>query len=285
MGCAQSTEGVSPAVSLAQTYERLALDGWTDEDLTAFIGAVSAQGKLPEYDQILAAAKHPSLPEEDHTGAAFFDALAWYTDKTVIRRLDGQLTLADVDAAVDLWARQYADAAIQGGDATGRRQKWKLLQKLKLIEREIKGRAAGGQGSFYPYSPHELNQVDASKPWNEANTIDTAEEFEARVIAGSYAQPVLVKYGLPYCAHCLLLEHLGSVPAAAEKYRGKVDVVKLWWDPHDPAKADITAVARAQGVTSSPFFMVYSAGKVLAQGYAFPDENGDGLEDLLAGVV
>ena len=105
------------------------------------------------------------------------------------------------------------------------------------------------------------------------------------MIEASHDKPVLVKFGLTYCAHCLLLEQMGSVPAVAEKYGDAMDVYKLWWNPHDEAMAEITAVAGEQGVTSSPLFILYKDGEIVKSGYGFPDEKGEGLEDFLAGHI
>jgi thioredoxin-like negative regulator of GroEL len=130
-----------------------------------------------------------------------------------------------------------------------------------------------------------MTQIDGADAWNAANTIDTRAEFDDRVITASYDRPVLVKYGLTYCAHCLLLEQMGSVPALADRYKDDLDVVKLWWNPSDPQMAEITRVAQEQGVTSSPYFMLYEDGQIVKHGYGFPDETGDGMQDFLEGYV
>ena len=70
--------------------------------------------------------------------------------------------------------------------------------------------------------------------------------------------------------HCLLLEQLGSIPAAQEKYGDSVDVFKLWWNPKDPSMKAISDLATQQGVTSSPYFIVYDQGQPVSAGYAFP---------------
>jgi hypothetical protein len=85
--------------------------------------------------------------------------------------------------------------------------------------------------------------------------------------------------------HCLLLEQLDSVRAVADKYGDDMDVHKVWWNPNDPSMAEISNLTINEGVSSSPYFMVYKDGEVVRQGYGFPDEKGQGLEELLDGVV
>ena len=68
--------------------------------------------------------------------------------------------------------------------------------------------------------------IDSSSRFNQTNTIRSRIEFEEKVKTASFDKPVLVKFGLTYCAHCLLLEQLGSVPAVAEKYSEKMNVYK-----------------------------------------------------------
>ena len=48
---------------------------------------------------------------------------------------------------------------------------------------------------------------------------------------------------------------------------------------------NIADVAHEHGVTSSPYFSLYENGRVVSEGYAFPDENGGGMEDFLDGYV
>ena len=162
-----------------------------------------------------------------------------------------------------------------------RRQTWKHIQKLSLLEREIQ---AQGE-TYYPYDAAKMMQINHNNAWNAAHTIDSAAEFDAKVRQASYDKPVLVKYGLTYCMHCLLLEQLDSVHAVADKYGDDLDVYKVWWNPNDPAMAEISNLTTNEGVTSSPYFMVYKDGQVVREGYAFPDEKGNGVEHLLQGVV
>ena len=76
-----------------------------------------------------------------------------------------------------------------------------------------------------------------------------------------------------------------AVERLAKKYEGDLFVKKLWWNPHDPQMEEITRVAGEQGVTSSPFFILYENGEIVKSGYGFPDEKGEGMEDFLKGVL
>ena len=127
--------------------------------------------------------------------------------------------------------------------------------------------------------------IDGADAWNATHTLESRAAFNKEVLEASYEQPVLVKFGLTYCAHCLLLEQLGSVPALAKKYEDEISVKKLWWNPHDPNMEEITRVAGEQGVTSSPYFILYENGEVAKSGYGFPDEQGEGMEDFHAGYI
>ena len=89
-----------------------------------------------------------------------------------------------------------------------------MVQKLKILEKTIK---QSGK-SYYTYRAKKLGQVSYDNEWNRKNTIKSTRDFERRVIEGSWTRPVLVKFGLTYCVHCLLMENLGSVPAVAKKY-------------------------------------------------------------------
>ena len=100
-------------------------------------------------------------------------------------------------------------------------------------------------------------------------------------VRASFRRPVLVKFGLTYCIHCLLLENMGSVPAVAGKYADEIDVVKLWWNPHDPEMSQVNQIAGEEGVSSSPWFILYIDGAQVKSGYAFPDQNGSGMEDFI----
>ena len=103
------------------------------------------------------------------------------------------------------------------------------------------------------------------------------------MIRASWTRPVLVKFGLTYCVHCLLMENLGSVPAVAQRYKGQIDVYKLWWNPNEPQHFyELNAIASEQGITSSPMFNLYVDGRLIKSEYAFPDEDGSGIEEFLS---
>ena len=75
------------------------------------------------------------------------------------------------------------------------------------------------------------------------------------------------------------------MPAVAEKYEDDMDVYKLWWNPQDPAYTELNALASENGVRSSPIFILYKDGEIVKHGYAFPDENGEGLESFLGDAL
>ncbi len=278
----QTAANTAPSGNLDTLYQQYSNAGWTDEAIMDFIGQAQAQGELNAYSgKIWQAVLNPNLPQDAHTGARFFEALAWYTDKTVAHSGDGALTLNELRQARNEKAQEYFSLVGAADGAEQRQLVWKNIQKLSLLEREIQSQGA----SYYPYDSAKMMQVNHNNAWNAAHTIDSAAEFDAKVRQASYDKPVLVKYGLTYCMHCLLLEQLDSVHAVADKYGDGLDVHKVWWNPNDPAMAEISAVATGEGVSSSPYFMVYKDGQVVREGYAFPDENGNGVEHLLQGII
>ncbi len=271
--------------TLAEKRADWAADGFTDGELQKYFrGIIGSDDPQSHVGGWVAAIKDPKLPKESHDGQKFFEVLAWYVDKSTHNRGDGKLTADEVQQMKDQYMVEYHNMTQGGTDDVSRMQKWKFIQKLTLIEKVIQARTDRGEGAFYPYSTHAMTTISASD-FNKNNTLDSRAEFNERVIKASHDKPVLVKYGLPYCAHCLLLEQMGAVPAVAEKYAEDMDVFKLWWNPHDESMADITAVAQEQGVKSSPIFILYKDGEIAKSGYAFPDEKGEGLEDFLAGHI
>ena len=272
----------APAADLNGLFQRYSDAGWNDERLSSFMQKADAQGELVNYiDQIKQAVLSPKLGADAHTGDRFFEAVAWYTDKTVARSGDGALTLGELRAAMDQKANEYLSMVGSPERADQRMQTWKNVEKLALLEREILSKG----DTAYAYDPAKMMQVNYNNEWNAAHTIKSAAEFDAKVRQASFEKPVLVKYGLTYCMHCLLLEQLDSVRAVADKYGDDLDVHKVWWNPNDPAMAEISGLTVNEGVSSSPYFMVYKDGEVVRQGYGFPDEKGQGLEELLDGVV
>ncbi len=272
----------APAVDLDGLYQQYGQSGWNDERLNDFIQKTQAQGAVSEYgNEIKQAVLTPKLSANAHTGDRFFEAVAWYTDRTVARSGDGAFTLNELRAAKEQKANEYLSMIGSPERADQRRQTWKNIEKLALLEQEILSRGE----TAYAYDPAKMMQVNYNSEWNEAHTIKSAAEFDQKVRQASFEKPVLVKYGLTYCMHCLLLEQLDSVHAVADKYGDDLDVHKVWWNPNDPAMAEISDLTINEGVNSSPYFMVYKDGEVIRKGYAFPDEQGQGLEDLLEGIV
>lgn len=272
----------APTGNLDRLYQQYENAGWTDERLSDFIQQAQSQDQLNAYrSKINQAVLSPKLGENAHTGDRFFEAVAWYTDKTVAGSGDGALTLNELRFAKNQKAKEYLSMVGSPERADQRLQTWKNIEKLALLEQEILSR---GETS-YAYDPAKMMQVNYNNEWNASHTIKSAAEFDSKVRAASFEKPVLVKYGLTYCMHCLLLEQLDSVRAVADKYGDDLDVYKVWWNPNDPAMAEISDLTVGEGVNSSPYFMVYKDGEVVRKGYAFPDEQGQGLEDLLDGVV
>jgi hypothetical protein len=257
-------------------------DGWTDDELNELINEAQKQGKVNQYSgEIWAAALNPKTAgAASHTGGRFYEALAWYTDKTLAGSNDGFISLSEIGRAKQAKAQEYFQLFGDPSKADQRRQTHKFIQKLALLENEI--RANGDTG--YRYDAAAMGSINHNSAWNAANTIDSRAEFQRDVIQASFNKPVMVKYGLTYCVHCLLLEQLDSVRAVDDAHPG-LDVKKVWWNPHDPALAEVTQLAQDEGVTSSPFFIVYDQGQPVRAGYAFPDESGGGMDALLNGVI
>jgi thiol-disulfide isomerase/thioredoxin len=268
--------------NLDSLYQQYDSAGWTDERLSDFIQQAQSKDQLKAYrGKIKQALLSPKLGENAHTGDRFFEAVAWYTDKTIAGSSDGALTLNELRFAMDQKAKEYLSLAALPERADQRRQTFKNIEKLALLEKQI----IGNGDSSYSYDPAKMMQVNSNNAWNASHTIDSAAEFDSKVREASFEKPVLVKYGLTYCMHCLLLEQLDSVHAVADKYGDDLDVYKVWWNPNDPAMAEISDLTVAEGVNSSPYFMVYKDGEVVRKGYGFPDEKGQGLEELLDGIV
>ena len=160
-----------------------------------------------------------------------------------------------------------------------------MIQKLKQLHLQaIKlNKKLGREG--YPYDSKKMSKIELNTSWNATYTIKNRDEFNTQVITASYKKPVLVKFGLTYCVHCLLLENLGSLPAVSKKYKPFIDVYKFWWNPQDPKMKELNQLATQQGVRSSPHFILYVNGKPVQEGYAFPDEKGEGMEEFLEGFI
>jgi len=270
--------------SLNAIYTEYSRDGWTDSELRSYISEVVQTPDVQPYLKPLwNAVMNPAMPGEAHSDPKFFEVLAWYIDKSTTARGDGKLTLQDVEESLNKYGQQYLQLSQDPTQSVSRLQAWKFVQKLRILEKEINTRSEAGLGAYYPYSPRDMMEIDANSTFNRENTIRSRAAFDEKIIEASYDKPVLVKFGLTYCAHCLLLEQLGSVPAVAEKYSDSMDVFKLWWNPHDTEYAQLNQIAGEQNVTSSPLFILFKDGAAVKSGYAFPDEKGEGMEEFLAG--
>ena len=54
-------------------------------------------------------------------------------------------------------------------------------------------------------------------------------------------------------------------------------------NPNEPQRFyELNAIASEQGITSSPMFNLCVNGRLVKSGYAFPDENGEGIEEFLS---
>jgi hypothetical protein len=248
---------------------------WKEDALVASYAALKAAGTLE------AAVRAPALPSGPADGA-FLAALAWHTDG--MPKGAGSLTLAELDAALDRQVRSYLElvaAKAEKGAANDypRTRTWKLVQKLTMLRQET---AAAG---VYAYPALAKGPSDrAARSWENLHTVASAREFSEKVCKGSFARPVLVKYGNTNCTQCMLFEIIGSIKELAESpaLKGSVDVYKVWWgfEPdagyagllRKPERLD--RLAKAEGVTSSPFFIVYRNGRRYPCGDAFPDEAG-----------
>lgn len=245
-------------------------DGFTHEELEALF-------RKGDRDAFAQAVRNPALPSEDNTGERFYRALAWYKD-TLEHNGDGRFEIREWTESFESDVRSYTSLFSSSSSSLSLfLQHWKMLQKMKFLEGEILARGAG----YYPYNPQVMSQIDFHEEWNAQNTIGGREDFTNRVLADSHNIPVLVKFGLTYCIHCLLLENLGAVPALAKRYEGSLKVYKFWWNPQDRAWNERNHLAREEGVQSSPYFILYIDGQQYWAGYAFPDEEGRGLEEVL----
>lgn len=273
----------------AETFENLysekAVDGFTDDELAVLFDAlITAPNPSTHVQPFIKAVNTPFIPENAHAGDRFYKALSWYNDTTKGDR-NGEFTIPELDKAFQAEVQKYLTITQQKGDAGQRIASWKMIQKLGLLKIEIQARGERGEGFFYPYQPRVMHEIDHNNPWNAAHTIDSDDEFQRDVIEASYTKPVLVKFGLTYCVHCLLLENLGSVPAVEKRYGDSIDVHKLWWNPKSEDYTELNNVAKREGVKSSPYFILYKDGKKINEGYAFPDHNGEGMEEFLAPVL
>ncbi len=275
---AQSETSYNEYRNLFESYKS---EDFKDEELKSlFDKLVRLPNNRPFIRSYIRAVQTPYAPVGSHAGEKFFKSLSWYNDTTKGNK-DGIFTLQELDNVFNNEVRTYLNHLQRGSADEARIASWKMLQKLRLLQKEI---TRLGQPGYY-YTPRAMFEIDHNSPWNRHHTIHGQRDFEERVIKASFHKPVLVKYGLTYCVHCLLLENLGSVPAVHERYGHLTDVYKVWWNPKNEAFAELNQIANEEGVTSSPVFILYKDGKQIKKGYAFPDEHGEGIEDFIAPIL
>lgn len=249
---------------------------WNDDSLVASYHELASSGELD------AAVRAPRLPGEPPL-AGFLDALAWFA--AGMPDSPGTLTLAQLDDVIGVQVRSYMHLLsehVKDGAANdyARTRTWKVIQKLTMLRRKMIG-SADGEG--YPY-PAIAQAPDGDDPWEREHTLDSTKEFRDKVCRGSHDRPVLVKFGNTNCTQCMLFEIIGSVKEFAQQpaHDGKFDVYKVWWGlrpdtsfagkVRNPERLD--DLVRAEGVRSSPTFIVYRNGRRYPCEDAFPDDHG-----------
>lgn len=249
---------------------------WTDDALVAKYRDLEASGGVES------AILRPFLPK-DTPQTAFLQALAWFAAGTPYG--PGALTLAQLDEFLQVQVQSYRQlltATVQRGEENdyARTRTWKVIQKLTLLRDEMSRPSSDGR---YAY-PAIAKAPSVDDPWEHEHTLRSAEEFSTKVCRASHKSPVLVKFGNTNCTQCMLFEMIGSVKEIAESpaHKGVVDVYKVWWGFRpdasfagkikDPARLD--DLAKAEGVRSSPYFIVYRNGRRYPCGESFPDGNG-----------
>lgn len=260
---------------------------WNDAELAAGYKDLSARGELD------AAIRNPTRPKEPPQ-PAFLQALAWFAAQTPGSA--GTLTLADLDRFIDGQVNAYrqmlrAKVEQNADNDYPRTRTWKVVQKLMLLRDEMTRAPHNGR---YAYAALP-KATSASDPWEQAHTLTSEQEFVDKVCKAPADRPVLVKFGNTNCTQCMLFELTGSVKSYADAVarRGPVDVYKVWYGYRpdssfagrirDPRRLD--EIAKAEGVASSPFFIVYRNGRRYPCGDAFPDASGGEahLDRCLAG--
>lgn len=267
--CAALAVTAATRVATAAEPER-----FTDDKLVASYRDLKASGALD------AAIRNPTLPS-DAPEVAFLEALAWFAAGTPPTA--GTLTLDELDAFVGTQVQSYRkllEAKVERSEENDypRTSTWKVIQKLTLLRNEMSSAARGGR---YAYTSMP-RATAASDPWESAHTLRTPAEFADKVCKAQ--RPVLVKFGNTNCTQCMLFELIGSVKTFAENRAHKdVDVYKVWFGLlpdasftariKDPARLD--DLAKAEGVRSSPTFIVYRNGRRYPCGGSFPDPTGN----------
>jgi hypothetical protein len=155
-----------------------------------------------------------------------------------------------------------------------------VIQKMTILREEMSRTGGGGRYSY----PAMAKAPGGEDPWERDHTLDSLEEFRDKVCKGSEKRRVLVKFGNTNCTQCMLFELTGSVKEFAEhpERKGTVDVYKVWWGlrpdesfagkVRDPQRLD--DLVQAEGIKSSPTFVVYRNGRRYPCESAFPDYRG-----------
>lgn len=250
---------------------------WNDDQLVADYQNLSSRGELET------AIRRPARPNEPPQ-AEFLEALAWFAAGTP--DAPGTLSLGELDAFIDGQVAFYSDllkAKVQQNAANDypRTRTWKVIQKMMLLRDEM---TRAGHDNRYAYAAMP-KATSANDQWEQAHTLRSPEEFVQKVCKSSGDRPVLVKYGNTNCTQCMLFELTGSIKtyADAAATRTPVDVYKVWFGMRpdssfagrirDPQR--LNDLAKAEGVQSSPYFIVYRNGRRYPCGDAFPTRSGD----------
>ena len=250
---------------------------WTEDELVAGYRELASTHKLED------AVRTPA-PPKDPPQANFLDALAWYAagmpntpGVLTLKQLDRQLGL-DVESYIGLLKSKVEHAE---DNDYARTRTWKLVQKLTMLREEIFKPARNGRYSF-PAMRKASGDPEADA-WDREHTLKSPEEFAEKVCRASNVRPVLVKFGNTNCTQCMLFEIIGSVKEFAEDkaHKGVIDVYKVWWGykpdegfsgrVRDPERLDL--LVKAEGVRSSPAFIVYRNGRRYPCGDGFPNES------------
>ena len=252
---------------------------WTDDQLVASYMDLVASGGLE------AAVRSPN-PPKDPPQPRFFEGLAWYA--AGMPETAGALTTTQVDAQTSTYVHAYLGlikAKVEGGEANdyARTRTWKVVQKLTLLRDEMEKPERAGR---FPFPAMKKDDgAPGADAWDKAHSLQSPADFSDKVCRASRERPVLVKFGNTNCTQCMLFEILGSVREVAENpaHKGALDVYKVWWGYppdagfpgriRDPKRLD--DLVKAEGVKSSPTFMVYRDGHATMCGDAFPDDHGD----------
>jgi hypothetical protein len=259
---------------------------WSDADLVSGYKDLTARAELD------AAIRNPTRPSAPPS-PAFLAALAWFAAQTPER--SGTLTLADLDRFLDTQVGAYREllqAKVEKNEDNDypRTRTWKVVQKLTLLRDEMSRPPSNGRYAFEAL-PKATSAVDA---WDVAHTLSSEQEFVQRVCKAPADRTIVVKFGNTNCTQCMLFELTGAVKSYADAAdRRGIDVYKVWFGfrpdssfagrIRDPKR--LNDLAKAEGATSSPYFVVYRNGRRYPCGDAFPDAGGgeEHLDKCIAG--